>query len=245
MQNKLFTLPNLLTLAGLACGCAAVVFALTGEGRLDLVFLLVAAAAVFDFLDGLAARLTRQYSEVGKQLDSLADMVSFGVAPSAALYTIYTQAPALWAGAPARLLDALGWGVFAVALFSALRLARFNVDEDQREEFTGLPTPAAALAITALGLMWSNGSFAGVPREAILLGSAAVSCLLVCELRMFSLKFKGWGWRENALRYLFIVASAALVVMLGVAGVAAAIGLYIVASVVRAAVCGAPGRKND
>ncbi|MDR2912852.1 MAG: CDP-diacylglycerol--serine O-phosphatidyltransferase [Alistipes sp.] len=233
MKNRLFTLPNFVTLCNLACGCGATVMAL--GGRVDVAFGLIAAAAVFDFADGLVARLTGQFSEIGKQLDSLADMVSFGVAPSAVLFTIYGLSPALWGGG--FLSGAFGWIVFGVALFSALRLARFNVDEEQREEFTGLPTPAAALAIAALGWMWSRGElFAS--REMIVAVAVVVSWLLVCPVRMFSLKFKGFGWRGNSLRYIFLAAAAGLLVVWGVGGVAAAIGGYVLIGVVQHFCCG-------
>jgi CDP-diacylglycerol--serine O-phosphatidyltransferase len=233
MKNKLFTLPNLVTLCNLACGCAAVVFALSRGGRLDVVFWLVAAAAVFDFADGMVARLTRQYSEVGKQLDSLADVVSFGVAPSMALFAAWGRTSgslpdALSGALSGSLPDALGWGVFAVALFSALRLAKFNVDETQREEFTGLPTPACALAITALAAVWGEPS-----RWVILVSVAVASWLLVSPIRMFSLKFKTPGWRGNQLRYTFLALSAVLIAVLGVGGVAASVGLYVAMSGVR------------
>ncbi len=234
MKNNLFTLPNIVTLANMACGCGAVVMAF--DGRLDAVFWLVVAAAVFDFLDGMTARLTGQYSEIGKQLDSLADVVSFGVAPSAALFSIYAFAAEMWRGAPGGLYGLLGWAVFAVALFSALRLAKFNVDETQSEEFEGLPTPAAGLAIASLGWMVQAGALE-MPREAVLVLVALVSWLLVCRIRMFSLKFKSLAWRGNGLRYTFLGLSVVLIATLGIGGVAACIALYVVMSAVRGVVC--------
>ncbi|MDR1671562.1 MAG: CDP-diacylglycerol--serine O-phosphatidyltransferase [Alistipes sp.] len=227
MTNKLLTIPNVVTLANLACGCAATVAAL--DGRFETVFWLLVAAAVFDFGDGAVARLTGQYSAVGRELDSLADLVSFGVAPSAVMFAAWEGAPRLWAGLPVE----SGWAVFAVALFSALRLAKFNVDEGQKEEFTGLPTPAAGLAIASLGWMVSRGMI-DPPREVILILVAVVSLLLVCPLRMFSLKFKTLGWRGNELRWLFLACAAACVATMRAGGVAAAVGIYIVASAVRA-----------
>jgi CDP-diacylglycerol--serine O-phosphatidyltransferase len=230
MTNKLLTLPNIVTLANLFCGCAAVVYAL--EWELEVAFWLIAVASVADFADGAVARLTGQYSAVGRELDSLADMVSFGVAPSAVLFAAWQGAPMLWQSAPLWLADTLGWGVFAVALFSALRLARFNVDDTQREEFSGLPTPAAALAVASLGWMWSRGTI-DVPREVILIVAAVVSFLLVCRLRMFALKFKSLAWRSNEPRWLFLAAAAACFALFGVGGVAAAVGIYVAANVVR------------
>lgn len=247
MQKKLFTLPNLVTLANLACGCAAVVFAFSwGWPRsVATFFWLVAAAAVFDFADGMVARLTGQYSEIGKQLDSLADMVSFGVAPSVALFSMYLASTPLWKGAPAGIYEILGYGVFAVALFSALRLAKFNVDDDQKEEFTGLPTPAAALAIVSLHRTAFEGAGIFMRSEVILVLAVVVSWLLVSPVRMFSLKFKGFGWRSNQLQYTFLALSAVLIAMLGIGGVAACIGLYIAMSVARQGVHRGSTRKND
>jgi CDP-diacylglycerol--serine O-phosphatidyltransferase len=224
MKNKLLTLPNLVTLGNLACGCAATVFALSA-GRPDVVWWLVAAAALFDFCDGAVARLTGQFSAVGRELDSLADLVSFGIAPSALLFHLYGLSSSLWEGASAGLYDALGWGVFAVAIFSALRLAKFNVDDTQREEFSGLPTPAAGLAIASMWFL--EGEWFMQSKEAILVLAAVVSVLLVCPMRMFSLKFKNFAWRGNELRYIFLTGAIVLVAVLGVGGVAAAVGLYI------------------
>ncbi len=231
MKNRIFTLPNVITLANLALGCAAVVFALSPGGRLNVAFWLIAAAAVCDFADGMAARLTGQYSTLGVELDSLADLVSFGVAPSAILFTVHRYSPSLWTG-PEWLYGALGWVVFAVALFSALRLARFNIDTGQADEFRGLPTPASALAIAALGWMWYGGEI--LPAKEIVVAFAALtSWLLVSPVRMFSLKFKGFDWRGNELRYVFLAVSLALVTAFGIAGVPLAVALYVVVSIVR------------
>ncbi len=231
MKIKMFTLPNMITLANLACGCAAIVLALGTPGNLALAFWFMAGAAVFDFLDGFAARLTGQYSKMGVELDSLADMVSFGVAPAAVLFVIYRDSFAIWNPGPF-LAAWPGWIVFAVALFSALRLARFNIDDRQTTEFIGLPTPAAALMIASLGWATYNGSLE-IGREIILAFSLLVSYLMICPVRMFSLKFKGFGWHGNQLRYIFLLCSAAIVALLGIEGVAASIILYIVISTVR------------
>lgn len=230
---KLFTLPNIVSLGNLACGCVAVAFALWGG--LHEAFWLVVAAAFFDFSDGLTARLTGQYSAVGRELDSLCDIVSFGVAPAAVLWS-------------------MGGGVtsVALALFSALRLAKFNVDTRQSEHFIGLPTPACALLVCSLGVWtamdggsmgawWDDGGFAGLlaegavslPLWAVWGLTAALCALLVCPLPMFSLKFKGFGWRGNELRFMFLSAAAVCIALFGVLGVALAIGLYIIISLIR------------
>ncbi len=231
MKIKMFTIPNMITLANLACGCAAIVFAMSVPGSLAIAFWFIAAAAVFDFLDGFVARLTKQYSDIGVQLDSLADMVSFGAAPAAILFVMYRDSFAIWNPGPF-LAAWPGWIVFAVALFSALRLARFNIDDTQTDEFVGLPTPAAALMIASLGWLTYTGDFE-VGREIILVFALVVSYLLICPVRMFSLKFKSFGWKGNELRYAFLLCCAALAGWLGIGGVAASIGLYIVVSTAR------------
>ena len=133
MKLRLFTFPNILTLCNLLSGCAAVIFALC-INDLELAFWCVLVAAVFDFLDGFFARLLEISSPVGKELDSLADMISFGLAPASILYSIYVATGG----------DELsGFVVFILVAFSALRLAKFNLDERQTSEFIGLPTPAS------------------------------------------------------------------------------------------------------
>ena len=143
MKIKLFTLPNILTLCNLLCGAAAAVAALRFD-NLQWPLLFIVAAAVFDFLDGFAARLFKSYSPLGKELDSLADCVSFGFAPSAILLNIYETSggEGPW-----------GYLVFILAAFSALRLAKFNIDENQSTQFIGMPTPAAALLVAASGYL--------------------------------------------------------------------------------------------
>lgn len=215
---KMFTVPNALTLCNLMCGCVATSYAFYLNA--NVAFWFIAAAAVFDLLDGAAARLLGQHSEMGKQLDSLADIVSFGVAPAALLYSRFGAA-----GSAIGVPDALGWATFAVALFSALRLAKFNIDDSQTEDFAGMPTPAAALAVASLSTWeWS------ISREWLLVLAAAICVLLVCPMRMFSLKFKHLAWHGNELRYTFLGAVAVIVAVLKMQGVAAAIGLYVVLS---------------
>jgi CDP-diacylglycerol--serine O-phosphatidyltransferase len=203
----MFTIPNIVSLLNLACGCVAAAAAM--HGHLFAAFWWVAAAAVFDFLDGLVARLTRQYSDIGRELDSLCDVVSFGVAPAAVL--------AAMGG---------GWWAIALVLFSALRLAKFNVDTSQKDSFVGLPTPACALLVCSLG------AATVLPQWAVYALLGVLCVLLVCPLRMFSLKFAGFGWRGNELRYCFLMASAAAIAVLGVAGVAIAIGGYVAVSAI-------------
>ena len=214
------------------CGGIASTFAFQADYRMAVMFIIL--GAVFDFFDGMTARLLHVSSPIGKELDSLADVITFGLAPSAILFSLFRelQYPEAWAA----FRDLVPYTAFVMAAFSALRLAKFNLDERQQTGFIGLPTPANALFWGALAqtlptdapnalLFWS------------LLGGALISCwLLVAEIPMFALKFKHFGWHGNALRYSFALASIALLCVLGLAGFSAVIVLYIVCSLVNNAV---------
>jgi len=200
MKIKLFTIPNLLTLSNLFCGSVAVVSALVW-GDLKLAFGLMVLAAVFDFFDGFAARLLNQSSPIGLQLDSLADDISFGLAPAAIMYSLYQWMPGIWLpeGYP-------GLVVFVFTACAALRLAKFNIDDTQRTEFCGLPSPAAAMLCGSLGLLFETSGLE-LPREAISAIAVVVGLLMISNVRMFALKFHGFGWKGNELRYGFIIAA--------------------------------------
>jgi len=206
MKRALSFLPNLITLLNLFLGCLAVVFALRGWTLFAGYCIMV--AAVFDFCDGLAARLLNAYSDLGKQLDALADLVSFGLAPTAMLYTTMNMALAqqiAWD------LDSLPWELFAffpfvMVLFSALRLAKFNVDTRQTDQFLGLPTPANALLIASF-LMYARYHIAldsYITPLSISIAVILLSALLVLEIPMPALKFKGFAWQPNRQRYCFL-----------------------------------------
>ncbi len=227
MKIRLFTIPNLLTLCNLLCGVTAAVFALR-YGDLSTAFALIILGAVFDFFDGFAARLLNGYSELGVQLDSLADMVTFGVAPAASLFVLGMGAEAWWIPAGWN----LAWGTFVVAACAALRLARFNVDPSQSSEFLGLPTPAAALFCASLGMLSESEGLA-LPTEVILAVALLVAFLEVSSIRMFSLKFHGFGWSGNELRYLFLLLSLAMILLLGTYSIPLIIVLYVTISTVR------------
>ena len=226
MKIRLFTIPNLLTLSNLLCGTVAVVSALVW-GDLKLAFGLMVLAAVFDFFDGFVARLLNQSSPIGLQLDSLADDISFGLAPAAIMYSLYQWFPGVWlpAGYP-------GLIVFVFTACAALRLAKFNIDDTQRTEFCGLPSPAAGLFCASLGLLHAEGMLS-LPYEAVLLAAAATAWLMISPIRMFALKFHGFGWRGNRLRYLFLGACVVLILTLGAYAIPAIFVLYVVVSLVR------------
>ena len=196
-------LPNLLTCLNLVCGCLGIVNAL--EGAADQAVWYVIGACVFDFFDGFAARALHVSSPIGKELDSLADMVSFGVLPSLVmLRMIDTLSPSVY----------LPYTAFLLAVFSALRLAKFNVDENQKESFIGLPTPANALFITSLVYLRSPFDSL-ISQDFLLVGiTLAFSFLLIAPVELFALKFKTFSWTDNKLKFTFLAFSV-LVLAIG------------------------------
>lgn len=231
MKQIIRAIPNTLTSANLFCGCCAVYAAVMGD--YTSVFWLILAAAVFDFFDGFAARILRAYSPIGAQLDSLADMVSFGVAPATVVFSLLTIRMDM-----AVITPWYAFVAFMLAVFAALRLAKFNIDTRQSEEFRGLPTPAMALFFTSFAVSY-NAVIASDSVVLIysLLGLVAIFCaLMVCDVRMFSFKFKSFSVQKNILRYSFAAFSVLMIVLLGVAAPAVIILAYILVSLVRAIV---------
>ncbi|MDR2424218.1 MAG: CDP-diacylglycerol--serine O-phosphatidyltransferase [Prevotellaceae bacterium] len=175
-------IPNALTACNLLCGCVAVVRALNGD--LEAAVCCIFAAAIFDFFDGFVARLLNAQSDIGLQLDSLADVVSFGVAPSSIIFWTLTVTQKYFQSDLPAFIPYLA---FLIAVFSALRLAKFNIDERQTSSFIGLPTPACAIFVCGLpyfDIFTHTGYF-------VLLTLIPALCfLLTCELPMFSLKLK-------------------------------------------------------
>lgn len=225
MKVRYFTIPNLLTLSNLLCGSLAVVSAL--EGDLVRVFWLVMLSALCDFLDGFAARLLNQYSALGVQLDSLADMVSFGLVPSMVTFSILRT---LEFGGEC---GAWCYVAFIIVLFSALRLARFNIDEEQHEEFLGLPTPACSIFFVATGWMFDKGLLANIDAIWYAVDAVVMATLLIVPVRMFSFKFKSFGWRGNELRFTFVILAAAAFAIWQVKVVPTVIVAYVLVSMVR------------
>ena len=230
MKIKLFTVPNIITLANLLCGCGSIVASLV-VGDFTLAFIFVVASAVCDFFDGFTARLLKQYSDIGVQLDSLADMVSFGVAPSAVMYAFAAQGGVTLFGLPDGVVAALVFVPFIMAAFSALRLAKFNIDDTQHDSFSGLPTPANAIfclsfvyAAVAKGIV--------VEVEWVALISIVMAALLVSPIRMFSFKLKSLSWAANKSQYIFLALSLVAFLTLGVYSVPTIIVLYVVISTI-------------
>ena len=227
MKIKLFTVPNMLTLANLLCGCVAIIFALVHHAYATA-FWLIVAAAVFDFLDGFAARLLKQTSPLGVQLDSLADDVTFGLAPALVMYDLYVGSASYY-NLDAEVMGWLKYLVLIIAAFSVLRLAKFNIDTTQTTEFEGLPTPANALMLMSLAMLAESGRVVRY-QEHVLLISVAAALLLISPIRMFALKFKSFGFKGNELRYGFIVASVVMIICMPAYSVLAIIVLYIAVS---------------
>lgn len=236
LRKIITSVPNTLTLCNLVSGCLACICAFSfnsdigtsgGLNGRQLAWIFVGLAAVFDFFDGAAARWLHAPSPLGKELDSLADLVSFGVAPSLLLYNILS----VWTGS---------WWIPFVALFipamGALRLARFNLDDSQATEFKGLPIPANAIFwIGATAWMQSHARewmHAHVYWGNLIVCSViiAVALLMVSDMRMFSLKLKNFRIGDNLLRYILIAAAIFFVAVFGVEGFAYTIILYFLLS---------------
>ena len=214
-------IPNTITCCNLISGCIATYFAFQSDYQMALLFIVI--GAVFDFFDGISARLLGVSSPIGKELDSLADDITLGFAPSAIVFsylcTFHTHL--VW----------MPYLAFVMAAFSALRLAKFNLDERQALGFIGLPTPANALFWGSLvcGLTEYEVAFDGL--EWIILVGTFISCyLLIAEIPMFALKFKHWGWKGNEIKYVFVLSCVPLLLLLGVSGFAAIIAWYVVLS---------------
>lgn len=221
-------IPNTVTCLNLFSGCLGIVFAFNG----DLIFASYAIffAALLDFLDGMLARLLKAYSELGKQLDSLADMVSFGVLPSVIIYHLFLATDNISS------FTWMSFLAFIIAVFSGLRLAKFNIDTRQSENFIGLPTPANALLIASFPFLLQENNMIFMTYImnpiALLVFSLIMSLLLISEIPLISLKFKSLSFSENKLRYLLIISSLMLIILFKIASLPIIMILYILISLV-------------
>lgn len=231
-------IPNSITAANLICGCIAIGAAFQQDFTLALMFIVL--GAIFDFFDGFAARLLHVSGPIGKELDSLADVVTFGVAPATMVVQMLSiTAPACTPeGRP--LMANLPYAGFLIAAFSALRLAKFNLDTRQSDSFIGLPTPANALFWGAIAVTFfteGNRVNDSVIPFVSLLALTAVSCwILVSEIPMFALKFKSFGWKGNEIRYSFMAFALLLIITpipfgFPALGIAGTIVFYILVSI--------------
>ena len=223
-------IPNIITCLNLISGCIATYWAFQGDYRMALLFIII--GAVFDFFDGMVARLLHVSSPIGKELDSLADDITFGFAPSAIIFSYLNESYAAANSTLCTLHSILPFLAFILAAFSALRLAKFNLDERQALGFIGLPTPANALFWGALigGLQGYDIHFEGI-EWCIIAGIFISSYLLISEIPMFALKFKTWGRKGNEIKYIFLLTCIPML-FLGIFGLAAIIAWYVILSAV-------------
>ncbi len=221
-------IPNTITCCNLISGCIAVSFALSGH--LNTAFNFILLGAVFDFCDGLSARALGVSSPIGKELDSLADIVTFGLAPSSIVFTVLQgMAWPSW----------LSWGnnilpylAFVMTAFSALRLAKFNLDARQTTSFIGLPTPANAIFWASLLAGFEDFFLTSGTLSFCIIICLLILCsyLLISEIPMFALKFKHWSFEGNEVRYLFLGSSVLLIILFHWNAFAAIIAWYVLLS---------------
>ena len=223
----LINFPNALTCCNLICGCMATGAAF--HAHFGWALAMIIAGAVFDFFDGMAARALGISGPIGKELDSLADVVTFGVAPSAMIFQLFglVEYPS-WMSFASTWLP---YTAFLLTAFSALRLAKFNLDTRQSTSFIGLPTPANALFWASL--IVGELPFLCSPRfnAAFLFLFLLASCFfLIAEVPLFALKFKNFSWKDNRIKYIFLVGCLALL-PLGITAITAIILWYILLSI--------------
>lgn len=214
-------LPNFLTCCNLLCGCLGIVYCL--EERNIPAAYFVWAGACFDFFDGFAARMLKVSSPIGKELDSLADVITFGLLPSLVMYKMIGASTSIsW----------LPYIAFFIAICSALRLAIFNVDETQSDSFKGLNTPANTLFITSLPLVAGQVGEWLYQDWVLILITITFSLLMVSRIQIFAFKFKDFTWKNNKIRFTFIAVSVLLLIVLGKLALPLLILLYIAFSLV-------------
>lgn len=221
------SIPNTVTCLNLFSGCIACVMAFEGDYEWALFFIIL--SAVFDFFDGMLARGLKAYSAIGKDLDSLADDVSFGVAPSMIIFSLFKEMH--YPSSIEFMVPYLPYAAFIISVFSILRLAKFNNDTRQSSSFVGLPVPANAL-------FW--GSLVAGAHDLLVSESChpvylfilvcLFSWLLVSEIPMFSLKFKNLSWKDNKISFIFLIVCIPLLIFLGICSFAAIIVWYILLS---------------
>lgn len=221
-------IPNALTCCNLLSGCIATSFAYNGD--IKIAFLFIILGAVFDFFDGMVARLLHVSSPIGKELDSLADNITFGVAPSMMVFYELGQLNCPVIFYPIK--DVLPYTAFLIAALSALRLAKFNIDERQSMAFIGLPTPANALFWGGLFMLQSKYQDTPAFYVVILLLVLLTSYLLISEIPMFSLKIKSKNWKDNKFCLFFVVTAALLLFILSLPAFAIIITWYVILSII-------------
>lgn len=238
-MNKIkAAIPSFVTSLNMVCGVCATVLALHGETKLAVI--LVIMGAVFDFCDGFVARLLNSVSEFGKQMDSLSDLISFGLAPSAILYEfavsneLFSHYTALF--------------ILLIAIFSGLRLAKFNIDPEQTTEFKGLPTPASALFVISICYYCKTNDSAlaqALTSQAAVIAIVAFVCvMMVVNLRLFSMKIKTLKTKSIIWQLILLVSLIVYVCFFGVIGLAFTIILYVILSILRNITCNEEAAKK-
>ena len=222
-------IPNTVTCCNLFCGCIASIMGFQAKYEMAILFIIL--GAVFDFFDGMLARLFHVSGPLGKELDSLADDITFGFAPSVIVYSLFKEVQ--YPDILAPFTDYIPYTAFIIAVFSALRLGKFNIDTRQSTSFIGMPTPANALFWGSLVVgghdFLISESFNAIYLLILVL---IMSYLLVAEIPMFSLKFKNLTWSDNKISYIFLLVCIPLLIFLQISGFAAIILWYIFLSVV-------------
>jgi CDP-diacylglycerol---serine O-phosphatidyltransferase len=257
---KMFNIPNLITACNMLCGVFAIILAFAG--RIDIAPYFIFLAAVLDFFDGFVARLLKQQGELGKQLDSLADMISFGLAPGIIVLCVMvfqmsgteflgesTVIKSMVMGAWFLKVQSLDWNdmlpfiALIIPFFSLFRLAKFNIDTRQSESFIGLPTPANTIFFMAFPLLLAQyGGTTGWEHDLIMLLIQPIvlipiivvmSLLLVSELPLFALKFKNFKWKGNGTRYIFLISCGILISTLLIWSIPIIVLLYLLLSFIQ------------
>ena len=228
MANRITrSIPNTLTCLNLFSGCIACVMAFEANYNLALVFIIL--SAVFDFFDGMMARLLNAHSPIGKDLDSLADDVSFGVAPSLVVFSLFKEM--YYPASMEFIAPYMPYAAFLISVFSALRLGKFNIDPRQSSSFIGMPTPANALFWGSLTVGAHSFLISDSFNAAYLFILVVImSLLLVAEIPMFSLKFKSLAWKQNKVSYIFLIVCIPLLAFFKISSFAAIILWYIILS---------------
>lgn len=219
-------IPNFITSLNLFSGCIGTIFAFNGDLKTAAFF--VVLSAVFDFFDGFVARLLNVKSEIGKELDSLADMISFGFLPGMVMFQLITQSLNQTSSfADMDLTSYLPYLAFLITVFSALRLAKFNIDTRQSVDFIGLNTPTNTLFIVSLAFVKEDYPLPMGSTALLLAITFLMSYLLIAEFRLFSLKFTSTKWVENQYKFIFLILSGLLILILQFVAIPIILVLYI------------------
>jgi len=260
----MFNIPNLLTIFNMVCGICSIILSL--NGRVDLAPYPLFLALVFDYLDGFVARLLKQQGELGKQLDSLADVVSFGLAPGMMMLVImtygiyYPENPHIWGLIPDHMqmkaiythwceglisgsdINLLPLVSLFIPVFSMLRLAKFNIDTRQSDQFIGLPTPANTLFFCSFPILMSAGFDPHGIQQSIIdqltqpwslvVIILVMSFMLIMELPLLALKFKNFNWADNQMRFVFLITCLLLIVFARYWSLPIIVILYIFISII-------------